>query len=306
MGHPLHIWTTPSVGGTTNGFMFPDSTIKVGVNSREHYSKHDRLENFVELEVMDIVHLNEHVQSYLQDMRIKLYSKFLSILRTLESNGECALSADLSEYSHTATLLDSYFSNKRSFHNFSHIFSVLNYLKEKQDEICLMLAISPTSIRFIAMQLALLFHDVVYTPEGSSKYQGDHPVVSNEKQSAELAICALEEIDIHHSIITEVYELILATDHYQFIPFDPKGRYCVENLKATVCDIDLRRLSVPLEQFQKDRMKVRREYPGVSMAEWEVGSIKFARHFLENRPSIYSTPAFMEYEEQARINLSSI
>ncbi|MCG8601923.1 MAG: hypothetical protein MI807_17410 [Verrucomicrobiales bacterium] len=158
----------------------------------------------------------------------------------------------------------------RSYHNLSHIDSMLRSLRERLG-----------SAKEI--ELAVWFHDVVYDP-GSP---------SNEEDSAGFFS---ERIGPHldRQFASKVHNLILATKHGSNLPFTEAAKF--------LCDLDLEILAGSPERYQEYCDAIRREYDHVSDSDYADGRVAFLKSMLEN--PIFRTESFVPFEESARANIT--
>ncbi len=135
-----------------------------------------------------------------------------------------------------------------------------------------------------AAEMALWLHDLVY-----DTHAGD-----SEAQSAIQARILLRHAGVKPGVITQVADLILATEHAGN-PEDPDARY--------VMDADLAILGAPDADFLRYEWQIREEYRWVPEATYRLRRAGILRRFLE-RPYIYHTPQFRHLESRARLNLA--
>jgi predicted metal-dependent HD superfamily phosphohydrolase len=173
------------------------------------------------------------------------------------------------------SLYASYAPPERHYHGIYHIADCLRQFDSVRD-----LASNP-----LAVELAIWFHDVVYDGRRND----------NEERSADAADAALRRMRASDTLRRDVRELILLTRHNQS-PATIDGQL--------IADIDLASLAVSPQQFDANGEAIRREYPHVADAEFDLARAKLLGRFLE-RPRIYYTKVFHDrYEQQARANLS--
>lgn len=136
------------------------------------------------------------------------------------------------------------------------------------------------------VELALWFHDAVYTPGNSD----------NENRSAHL----FEELSVGHlraDAIKQIYSLIVATEH-KSVP--------QSHLEQLMVDIDLSSFSVSRKKFLQDGYRIRQEFGEFSDREFVKTQTEFLIMLL-NRKSIYLTPYFRaRYEVRARLNIINL
>jgi len=171
-------------------------------------------------------------------------------------------------------LYASYAGPDRHYHGVGHIADCLHEFDSVRE----------TATNALAVELAIWFHDVVYDGRRND----------NEARSADAADAALRRMKASETLRRDVHELILLTRHNQ-TPATPDGQLIV--------DIDLASLAVSPQQFDANGQAIRREYPHVSDADFDLSRAKLLGRFLE-RPRIYYTKNFHDrYERQARENL---
>ncbi len=163
----------------------------------------------------------------------------------------------------------------RHYHNLQHLNECFAFLDEYKSQ-----AQQPA-----VLEIALWFHDVIYDPKAHG---------TNEQQSAELARSTLRAAHVSQSIIKQVHQLIMLTQHH------PPG----DTPDATLmCDIDLAILGQNRSRFQAYEQGIRAEYAWVPEADYKKGRSQFLKIFLQ-RPHVYTTPVFQtRFEETARQNL---
>jgi len=206
--------------------------------------------------------------------------------------------------------LSMYNDRKRFYHNIHHIIYCIETLYEHWDELNSYISFS----EFVTIKIALIFHDIIYTTKGKEqKYKNGGSDVLDEEMSAKIAIKLLNpffnngDSELAYIDLNLIADLIRATNHsarYSFTTLDNDEPNSM--LKAIMCDIDLYILSSSDREFEKYRNNVRKEYSHIDAEMWNEGSNIFANHFLFERESIYSSPVFEKYEEQARKNLKKL
>ena len=135
------------------------------------------------------------------------------------------------------------------------------------------------------LSLALLYHDIIYDPRRPD----------NESESAKLARSEMSRIGLSQSLIAEVSDLIIATDHSGDHDLTDRGRL--------LCDIDLSILGAIREEYDRYAEAIRKEYHWVPAEQYRKGRKSVLQNFLERDP-IYLTPGFRDqFEEAARSNL---
>lgn len=169
----------------------------------------------------------------------------------------------------------------RCYHNWNHISTCLDELESSR-----FLALHP-----IAVELALWFHDVIYTPGAPD----------NEELSARTARDAAEALNLPSETTREVEALILTTRY--LTDDDTPNQLCPQD-SALVRDIDLSILGKTPEQFDSYEQAIGTEYNFVPANERRRRRIHILERFL-SLPKIYKYKHFQErYEQQARRNLN--
>lgn len=274
---------------------FSESGVAVSIFKDHSFQISDEFGN-ITLSDYDLIKIIELQKNNLLNRQMSLNFYFSSCLRKLlhlTNNNE--LSFNYLDHSLSFSYLLKYFEKHRSYHNDTHIQYVLEVFYKyfsSNDSI--------TELEKSMIEMALIWHDVEYLPQNSSKYsETGIPKKSNEELSAELCSIALSKYNISNDVVDRICDLIKATTHYYPVCYE------TDKLKSIICDIDLFRLSEPFDVFQKDRSLVRREYPHITDEQWIEGSKQFAAHFLK-RNRIYNTPLFISREQKARDNLAKL
>ena len=167
----------------------------------------------------------------------------------------------------------------RHYHTWAHIENMLEMYEEIKDRLTMKWAV----------QVAILYHDVIYDPT----------ITSNESQSAALAFETFEKM-YFFSTCEVIEDLILCTKTHQL--FDGTNGY--EDDYKYFLDMDLASLGVSEEQFDLNGGNIRKEYSHLSDEEYEAGRLAFFNSFLE-RDRIYHTDYFYDkFEVKARDNLT--
>ncbi len=179
--------------------------------------------------------------------------------------GAGAVFAELAEY---------YREPHRHYHTGGHINDCLSRMDLAEAELG----------RSDGVELAIWFHDVIYL-------SGDP---DNERLSAEWfaekAAGALPP-----EMIRTVEGYIMCTVHRE-MPTDDGARFVV--------DVDLSGLGMSPQSFKRDGDNIRREFPGLSDAEFGRGQAGFLEKLLD-RERIYATDFFYDLcEVPARININ--
>jgi predicted metal-dependent HD superfamily phosphohydrolase len=165
-------------------------------------------------------------------------------------------------------LLRRYGEPHRSYHNLSHIESLLSLLEPH-----------PVAEQ-AALELAVWFHDAVYDTT-----RGD-----NEEKSAEVAWRALEPLDAE--LARRVGDMVLAT----------KAHLSDDPTTQLLLDADLSILGSEGRVYQRYSRAIRQEYAWMPPEAYQAGRLRVLRSFL-SRPKIYVTQVFRGLEAAARANL---
>lgn len=162
----------------------------------------------------------------------------------------------------------------RHYHTWSHVLA------------CLDNRLRLTPAKLPAVDLALLFHDVIYDP-----LAGD-----NEEKSAELMILEAKRAGVAAEVIARAKPLVLATKHGAAVADSEEA--CI------VVDADLSILGAEKETFDAYESAVREEYAMVPAAAFRAGRAKVLRGFLD-RPFIFETKRGRKlWEKAARENMT--
>ena len=137
-----------------------------------------------------------------------------------------------------------------------------------------------------AVEMALWFHDAIY----------DVPTDENEPRSAEL-FAARAGGRGEERFRSKVHRLIMVTTH--------SGPPATLD-ESFIVDIDLSSFGLPWEEFLRDSLAVREEFPHVPDAEFYPRQRKFVES-LAARPAFYFTELFRDrHEARARENIERI
>ncbi|MCF7834597.1 pantetheine-phosphate adenylyltransferase [Candidatus Gracilibacteria bacterium] len=171
-----------------------------------------------------------------------------------------------------------YFQNENFYHHRLHIISCLNDFYEIRN-----ISENPD-----ALELAIIFHDIVYIPGASD----------NEEKSAELADKYLSNLGYDANFIAQVKHLIMMTKH------DKVPQTMDEKI---IIDIDLAILGKDNKFYKRYISNIREEYkrniPGLTNVKFNQGRLAFLEDF-SNRENIYHTPYFQnKYGNQVKENL---
>lgn len=152
---------------------------------------------------------------------------------------------------------NAYIAPGRYYHNLQHINHVITRMSElpRDDK------------QSVALQLAAIYHDVIYIP-GSGL---------NEMASASYAALDLGEKGLNSGLTSKVMWLIKTTTHGAFNPdADPSEK--------VLCDADLYELST--DRYQENAKNLRKEFSKASDYEWTKGRYDWLVGFLA-RPRIF-------------------
>lgn len=166
----------------------------------------------------------------------------------------------------------------RRYHNATHVMWVLRH-------IAALVAAGEPVTDMAAVQLAALFHDVVYDPQATD----------NEARSAALASAAAAELGWPVARAAAVAQLVQATAVH--IADDPDG--------AVLIDADLAILGASPAEYTAYVHGVRAEYAHVPDAAWRAGRAQVLHRFLE-QPRLFVTET-MQHDRgaRARANLTA-
>jgi predicted metal-dependent HD superfamily phosphohydrolase len=182
-------------------------------------------------------------------------------------------------------LLPHYRESHRHYHDLQHIDASFTWFDQVQD----------TLDNPLAVALAIWFHDIIYDVRRSD----------NEEKSAQYAVTALTKVAASTTLVQQVYELILLTQH----PSKPSQR--LETLvtshdQALFLDIDLTILGQRDAIYANYEKAIRAEYQHVPLWLYKLGRKRLLKQFLA-QPKIYYSDYFSEkFESQARVNIQSV
>lgn len=209
-----------------------------------------------------------------------LDSRELLRQKILEISSRKPLSDDQIEF-----ILDSYSESWRHYHNCDHILKMINIFEQCDKS-------SLTALEQLAIQFMKVWHDVFYKLGRDSGW--------NERKSANRSEADLEQAGYEVEFISLVCGGIFATDRHTLMTVHPRNQAVV----SVFLDIDLLAgLGTSWEEFAGITQQIQREYePLYTAAEFQVGRVKWAKSFLD-RPQIFLSPEFAQYETVARANL---
>lgn len=177
-----------------------------------------------------------------------------------------------------AAVVARYAEPHRAYHTLAHVLECLSWLAASRE-----LAERPFEV-----ELALLYHDVVYDPGR----------VDNEARSADVFRDDARACGLPEAAASRIAALIESTAHQGGAPRDLRDADV-----ALVHDIDLSILGASPHLFARYEAQIREEYRHVEEALFRAGRETVLRSFLETT-SIYATPFFgQRLEAQARTNL---
>ena len=189
-----------------------------------------------------------------------------------------AYTSDTAIQTHSFQVLRENYSEKsRSYHNLSHVNTLLGLFKSLASKIQ-----DPS-----ATQFAIWFHDVIYNTKRND----------NEEESARLAAEMLYKLQVSTETVECVQKMILATKTHG-------GRNLSEDAKLFL-DMDLAILGARAEIYKEYSQAIRKEYSWASEAIYRGGRKKVLEDFLL-RERIYQTEEMgVRFEERARENIIS-
>lgn len=174
-------------------------------------------------------------------------------------------------------LIDKYMAPDRHYHNFNHIWNMIQIIDEVElDQLSRDLLVTTT-----------LFHDIVYDPRAKD----------NEEQSAIYATETLESCHFPAAFIGNVSDLILCTKTHQPSPS--------LSISEILIDADLSILGAPADEYKSYADAIRKEYAFVGDEDYRMGRTAFLQNFLK-RKHIYWTEHFRsQFDTIARKNIAN-
>lgn len=171
-------------------------------------------------------------------------------------------------------LIKSYGAPHRYYHNFSHIYHLLQ-LWDKQE-----VQLEQTAV----FELAFWLHDIIYEPSEKD----------NEVKSANWA--------------TEYWGTVLDEQQQQFLQdliLSTDGHKAQSNTWAEhfFLDHDLSIFAARPADYEDYRVAIREEYAEVSDAAYQKGRWKILQNFLDRKRLFFTDTFYEKYEKQARENL---
>lgn len=176
-------------------------------------------------------------------------------------------------------LVAAYSSPDRYYHNLEHLTEMFEVAGR----------LAPNTDDSTAVQLAIWFHDAVYDPRASD----------NETRSADLAVDLLSSIGVPGSVIEKVVRLVRATA--QLSSSEPP----TDRDTATLLDADLAILGSSPARYQRYAADIRKEYAWLPLREYHNGRTAVLKQFLARPRIYYHQLTFQQYEERARLNLTT-
>ncbi|MES2041779.1 MAG: hypothetical protein V4495_28515 [Pseudomonadota bacterium] len=206
------------------------------------------------------------------EQKSKLHLQWSDLIRGLAGSARHAMEV--------WTLLDKHYSEpQRSFHNLSHIQSMLKHAEERRADIQ----------NFSVVSLAIWFHDMVYDTHANN----------NELKSAELAGELMMRMEINPTIIMHVQQCILATARHEVADF--------KNRAADIplfLDIALTILGAPKDVYQQYSRAIRNEFRWLEAPAYRAGRLKVLKRFAD-REQLYFHPIMAaQFDAQARANIA--
>ncbi len=172
-------------------------------------------------------------------------------------------------------VLEKYSEKKRFYHNLTHIQALLNRAEN----------LKIYFQNYGAVRFAIWFHDIIYNTKRSN----------NEEKSAELAIKALEEMQIPNATIVLVEKMIIATKTHNASELIEDGKIFL--------DLDLGVLGASPKVYQEYHQAIRKEYSWVPWFLYKRSRKAVLRNFLA-REHIFFTGELAKLESIARQNIS--
>lgn len=167
-----------------------------------------------------------------------------------------------------------YLANDLPYHNLDHITSMLCRMHDWWDEAHM------TPEQKAVLELAILFHDVVYKPGATN----------NEDASSDFARTMLKDLPIAGSVA----KLIEVTKY---------GHDCENSdlLGKFLIDLDLWELGTP--KYFENAMKIRQEFGHVSDTDFLVGRGRFLTAYYDPEKELFKTKYGLAIQEMARSNM---
>jgi predicted metal-dependent HD superfamily phosphohydrolase len=172
-------------------------------------------------------------------------------------------------------ILEKYSEKKRFYHNLTHIHALLNNAENLKT--CFQ--------NYSAVGFAIWFHDIIYNTKRSN----------NEEKSAELAVKALQEMQVPNTTIELVEKMIIATKTHNASELIEDGKMFL--------DLDLGILGTSAETYQQYHQAIRKEYSWVPWFLYKRSRKTVLRGFLA-REHIFFTSELAKLEQIARQNIT--
>lgn len=223
----------------------------------------------------------------------KYDSEYLFLLLSHRFVGLCdAIEAKYGTYINPAKELPwiqrQYMAKSRLYHNIEHIMFTLElYDIIRQD-------ITDLEKR-LAMQFALVYHDIIYIPERGDTF--------NIESSIEVAEYSLDGDNLS-DFRKLVKKYIMATDHNKLIN-NIRMRNFMSKEEKYISDMDLYAFALPMNLVESNSSKIRTEFEYLSDEEFNKGNTEFLKT-LSNLKDIYLTKFFGKFNEIARKNIESL
>ena len=173
-------------------------------------------------------------------------------------------------------LLNKYSESNRHYHDVTHLLHCMDQLDQASH------LLTETD----AIELALWFHDAVYTPG----------CPDNEQKSAELfmqyAVSGFSD-----QLKQKVTDLILITRH-QDVPKNDDERY--------ISDIDLSSFGFEWKEFLIDTANLRREYIDIPDSDYFRAHTDFLKSLLAKERIFYTDFFYLRFEQTALFNINHL
>jgi len=164
----------------------------------------------------------------------------------------------------------------RSYHNLSHIYSLLMLMEQFDDFI----------LNHELVELSIWFHDLIYSPNQTD----------NEKQSAQRAQELLTPY-VPPEFLNQLNYMILSTEKH--------SPMLTHHDNKIFLDFDMAVLASEKEVYDKYAKAIRREFSIFSDEIYSAGRRKVLEDFLAKKNIYYSQFFKDNYEEKARVNIES-
>jgi len=223
----------------------------------------------------------------------KYDNEYLFLLLTNRFYGLCdAIEAKYGVYINSSMeipwLKRQYINNKRFYHNISHITFTLELYDIIKTEI-------KDVEKRIAMQWALIYHDIIYMAERGDDF--------NIKLSIDSALYSLDD-DRLQNFSNLVKEYIMATHHFKLMA-NENERMALSTEAKHISDIDLYAFALHYSTVKTNTIHVRKEFSHLTDKEFYVGQAEFMKKILNLR-CIYLTKFFGKFEQTARNNIENL